>query len=104
MLKKGYIMNYPRYLHAESLEAFKYHTPVMIKGMVISREIRPLAALYPSLPYKKVLYRAVISSFDLDLRSQWTPGLVCSCLRHLRPFLIYQSKKNKGGGIKLPRV
>ena len=53
MLKKGYIMNYPRYLHAESLEAFKYHIPVMIKGMVISREIRPLAALYPSPPIQK---------------------------------------------------
>ena len=32
--------------------------------MQISREIRPLAALYHP-PYKKVLYRAAISSFSV---------------------------------------
>ena len=30
--------------------------------------------------------------------SQWLPGAVCSCLWHLRPFLLYQSKNNYGGG------
>ena len=39
---------------------------------VISREIKALAALYP--PIQKVLYRAAISSFALDLRFQWSPG------------------------------
>ena len=48
--------------------------------LVISREIIPLAELYP--PYKKVLYRY-----------QWSPGAVCSCLRHMRPFIVYQSEK-----------
>ena len=38
------------------------------KIWVISREIRPLAALYPPPPYKKVLYRAAISSFALSGR------------------------------------
>ena len=34
-----------------------------------------------------------------------SPGAVCSCLRHLRPFLLYQSKKYIwGGGITLPGV
>ena len=35
---------------------------------VISRQIRPLAALYPLTPLKKVLYRAAISSFALSGR------------------------------------
>ena len=65
--------------------------------MVISREIRPLAALYPPLHTKKMRYRAAISSFALDLCSQWLPGAVCSCLLHLCPFLFYQSKKKYGG-------
>ena len=49
---------------------------------------------------QKVLYRAASSSFALDLRSQWSPGVVCS----LRPFLLYQSKTNIWGNITLPRV
>ena len=56
-------------------------------------EIRPPAAIYP-LPYIKVLNRAAVSSFALDLHSQWSQGAVCSYLRHLRPFLLYQSKEN----------
>ena len=53
---------------------------------------------YTKTPYKKNLYRVAISSFALDLRSQWTSGAVCSCLRHLRPFILYQSKKYIWGG------
>ena len=45
-----------------------------------------------------MLYRAATSSFALDLRSQWSPGAVCSFLRHLRPFLLYQSRKFIWGG------
>ena len=41
-----------------------------------------------------VLYRAAILSFTLDLRFQGSPGAVCSCLWHLRPFLLYQFKSN----------
>ena len=63
-----------------------------------SRNIRPLAALSPPLPIKKnVLQRAAISSFAPNLRSQCSPGAVYSCLRHLRPFLLYQPKKKYGG-------
>ena len=48
---------------------------IFIKKMycsVISLEIRPLAALYPTPPpsTKNVLYRAALSSLALDLRSQ----------------------------------
>ena len=58
---------------------------------VISREIRPLAALYPHT-YKKCFIglrsRALLSIYALSGR-----------LRDLRPFLLYQSKKNiRGGG------
>ena len=54
---------------------------------------------------KKVLYRAAISRFALDLRSQWSTGAVCSCLRHLRPFVLYHSKEylRKGGGYNAAR-
>ena len=44
-------------------------------------------SVIPPPPYKKVLCRAAISSFTLDLRSQWLPGAVWSCLWYLRPFL-----------------
>ena len=33
----------------------------------------------------------------IRLRSQWSPGAVCSCIRHLRPFSLYQSLKDKWG-------
>ena len=75
--------------------------------LVISREIRPLAALYPLPSIQKMVYSAAISSFALDLRSQWSPGAVCSCLWHLRPFLLYQFKNYMWGGrwgIALPGV
>ena len=49
-------------IHYLSICLFRY-SPVKL--------IRPLAAL---------LYRAAISSFALDLRSQWSPGAVCSLL------------------------
>ena len=65
---------------------------LLLKGK-ISREIRPLAALYPPPP----IHRAVISSFALNLRYKWSPGEVCSSLRHLRPFLLYQSKNAASG-------
>ena len=32
-------------------------------------------------------------SFALDLHSQWSPGAVCSCLRNLHAFILYESKK-----------
>ena len=52
-----------------------------------------------------MLYRAAISSFAIDLRSQWSPGAVYSCLRQLRPFLLHQSKIYEGGGgVTLPVV
>ena len=53
-------------------------------------------SVIPHPPYKKMLYRAGISSYALDLCSQWSPGALCSCLRHLRPFLLYQSKIGRG--------
>ena len=39
--------------------------------MVMSLEIRPLAALYPPPHTKNVFYRAAISSFALDFCSLW---------------------------------
>ena len=43
----------------------------------------------PPLPIQKVHYRAAIS---------WcSPRAVCSCIRHLRPFILNQSKKIWGG-------
>ena len=45
-----------------------------IDSMVISHEIRPLAVLSPPPIQKKVLYRAAISSFTLNFRSQWLLG------------------------------
>ena len=57
--------------------------------MVISLEIRALAALYPPPSNKK----CTLQGCNLELRSQCSPGAVCSYLRHLRPFLLYQSKK-----------
>ena len=58
--------------------------------MVISPEIRPLAVLYPPPNEKYMLYTAV-----------------CSCLRQLRPFLLYQSKDifmvRGGGGCNVAR-
>ena len=44
-----------------------------------------------------MLFSAAISSFALDLRSQWSPGAVCSCLRHLRPFYCISLKKYMRG-------
>ena len=41
-----------------------------------------------------------ISSLALDLCSLWSPGAICSCLRHLLHFLLYQSKKyNAASGL-----
>ena len=47
---------------------------------VISREIRPLAGYTSSPPIQKVLYTATISSFALDIRSQWSPGAPLSII------------------------
>ena len=44
-----------------------------------------------------MFFSAAISSFALDLRSQWSPGAVCSCLRHLRPFYCISLKKYMRG-------
>ena len=69
----------------------------------MSLEIRPIAALYPPpppSPYKNVLYSPAILSIALDLRSQWSKGLDAHVYaRHLRPFLLYQSKKQIWVGI-----
>ena len=43
-----------------------------------------------NFPLKNAHYRAANSSFTLDFRSKWSPGAVCSCLRHLHPFLLYR--------------
>ena len=40
-----------------------------------------------------MLFRAAISIFALDLRSQWSQGAVCPCLQHLRPFYCISLKK-----------
>ena len=44
-----------------------------------------------------MLFSAAISSFALDLLSQWSPGAVCSCLRHLHPFYCISLKKYMRG-------
>ena len=67
-----------------------------IKLSVISCEIIILATLYP--PPHPVTEKCFIG-----LRSQWSPGEVCSCLRYLRHFLLCQSK-NMGGGYNADRV
>ena len=60
---------------------------------IISREIKPLAAFSPPPP---PIYISALQGC-----SQWSPGAVCSCLRHLHSFLLYQSKKYiyEGGGV-----
>ena len=63
--------------------------------MVIYREIRPPAALYPPPPH-------IQKKSFIVLRSQWSPGVVC-CLRHLHPFLLYQSKKILWGGYNIAK-
>ena len=62
---------------------------------VISREITPLTVLYQPLYKKKVLYRASISSFTLDLRSRWSPGAVYSSISIVSVYNIYMG----GGGV-----
>ena len=65
---------------------------------LISCQIAPLQHYIPTpLPYKKVLYRASILRFALDLCSKWSAGAEYSCVRHLHPFLLI-SLKNKWGG------
>ena len=44
-----------------------------------------------------MLFRAAISSFALHLLSQWSPGAVCSCLRHLHPLYCISLKKYMRG-------
>ena len=80
----------------------KIPIPEVFFVWVISGEIITLAALYTALHNKIMLFRAWIPSFALDLHSQWSPEAICPYLRHLHPFLLYQSLKNmRGGGKRL---
>ena len=47
---------------------------------IFSVKLDPWQRYTPLPPYKKVLYRAAISIFALALRSQLSPGAVCSCV------------------------
>ena len=71
-----------------------------VKFSVISREIRPIAALYHSPPKNNTLYTASTSSFTLDLRSQWLLGAVCLMYFYC---ITISLKKNIGGGYKAAR-
>ena len=59
----------------------------------------PSSIIPPPLQTKYVLYKAAILSFALDLRSQWSPWAVCSCLRYLRSLQLYLIKNIYGGGL-----
>ena len=56
-------------------------------------EIRPLTALYPPL---QIMCFIELQSRALLSISAVSAGAVCSCLRHLCPFLLYQLKKVYG--------
>ena len=74
-----YLRKFSRQLHHQSTKKntlFNFGWDIC---KIISREIRPLAALYPPPPpTKKVLYMTAISSFSLDIRCQWSPGAFAS--------------------------
>ena len=54
----------------------------------------------PPPPHKK----CALQDCRFDLCSQCSPRAVCSCLRHLHPFLLYQSKIIiQGGGYNTAR-
>ena len=66
--------------------------PVCIS--VISREFRPLAALYPPPPYKKVLYRSALSGRRGNMLMPTA----------FAPFYCISLKNIQGRGIMLPGV
>ena len=80
-----------------SWEAEKMVVDRINKMLVISLETRPLTALYPP-PYKK--FALQVCNLELPSRSPLlvVAGAVCSWPWHLRPFLLYQSKKYIWGG------
>ena len=69
--------------------------------LVISREIRPLSALYPRAPasIQKVLYRAAISSFAPDLPLSGRQGRYAHACGICALFYCMSIKKKYGGGV-----
>ena len=56
-----------------------------------------LQTIIPRAFFSNKLFLAAISSFALDLRSQWLPGTVYSCQWHSLWFIFYQPKKYELG-------
>ena len=78
------------------INSFKYITSKMIFSPGNLPWNRPLAILYPLPPIKIILYRAAISSFPLDRRSQWSPGRYAHAYGICAPFYCISLKKVYG--------